>query len=70
MNVLVVKVQNENNIPLLKKLIGIFKEKISVLSEEEYRDSKFAELLEEGLKTKTLSEKEAKKEFRKRGIRI
>ena len=70
MNVLVVKVQNENNIPLLKKLIGIFKEKISVLSEEEYLDSKFAELLEEGLKTTTLSEKEAKKEFRKRGIRI
>lgn len=70
MSVLVVKIKNEENATFLKKLIGALHEKASVMSDEEYRDSRFAELLKEGRKSRTLTSSEAKKEFKKRGINI
>ena len=70
MSVLVIKIANEENTSLLKKFIGILHEKAKVLTDEEYRDSMFAKLLEEGRKSKALSSSEAKKELKKRGINI
>ena len=70
MSVVVVKIKNEGNISLLKKFIGILDEKAKVLSDEEYRDSMFAKLLDEGRKSRVLSSAEAKKALKKRGINI
>ena len=70
MSVFVVQIKNEENTSLLKKFIGILHEKAKVLSDEEYRDSMFAKLLEEGRKSKLLSYSEAKKELKKRGINL
>ena len=70
MSVLVIKIRNEENTSLLKKFIGILHEKAKVLTDEEYRDSMFAKLLEEGRKSKLLSSSEAKKELTKRGINL
>ena len=69
MSVLVIKIKDEGKTPQLKKFIAsIFGEKANVLTDEEYRDSKLAELLEEGLKSESLSAKETRKEFKKRGV--
>ncbi len=69
MSVLVIKIKDEGKTPELKKFIaGIFGAKAEVLTDEEYRDSKLAELLEEGLQSKSLSAKETRKEFKKRGV--
>ena len=68
MSVLVIKISNEENASLLKKFIGILHEKAKVLTDEEYRDSMFCKLLEEGRKSKILSSAQAKKELKKRGI--
>ena len=70
MSVVVVKIKNEENTSLLKKFINTLHEKAKVLSNEEYRDSMFAKLLEEGRKSRVLSQSEAKKELKKRGINI
>lgn len=70
MSVFVIKIKNEENTSLLKKFINILHEKASVLTDEEYRDSMFSKLLEQGRKSKTLSLSEAKKELKKRGISI
>lgn len=70
MSVVVVKIKNEENTSLLKKFISILHEKAKVLSDEDYRDSLFSKLLEEGRKSKTLSAAETKKELKKRGINI
>jgi hypothetical protein len=70
MSVVVVKMKNEKNTSLLKKFIGILHEKAEVISDEDYRDSMFAKLLEEGRKSKSLSSAQAKKELKKRGINI
>ncbi|HTB31989.1 MAG TPA: hypothetical protein VK808_08195 [Bacteroidia bacterium] len=70
MSVVVVKMKNEKNTSLLKKFIAILHEKAEILSDEDYRDSMFAKLLEEGRKSKTLSPAQAKKELKKRGINI
>ena len=70
MSVLVVKIANENNTFLLKKLVSVFNEKAKVLTNEEYRDAMFSKLLEEGRKSKVLSATQAKKELSKRGIKL
>ena len=70
MSILVIKIKDEKNTSLLKKFIGSLHEKAQVLTDEEYRDSAFADLLEEGRKSKTLSAAQAKKELKKRGITI
>jgi len=70
MSILVIKIKDEKNTSLLKKFIGSLHEKAQVLTDEEYRDSAFAGLIEEGRKTKTLSVTQAKKELKKRGITI
>jgi hypothetical protein len=69
MSVLVIKIKDNSKISDFKKVIaGIFGEKANVLTDEEYRDSKLAELLEEGLKSDSLSPAETRKEFKKRGV--
>ena len=69
MSVLVIKIKDKGKTPELKKFIAsIFGEKADVLSDEEYRDSKLAELLEEGMKSESLSAEETRKEFKKRGV--
>ena len=70
MSVVVVKIKNEKNTSLLKKLIALFHEKAHVLSDEEYRDSMFSNLMDEGRKSKLLTDAEAKKELKKRGITV
>ncbi len=68
MSVMVVKIKNKENTSVLKKIVAALNEKASVLSDEEYRDSMFSRLLEEGRKSKLLSTAQAKKELTKRGI--
>lgn len=68
MSILVVKIKNEENLSLLKRIIGAFKEKADVLSDEEYRDSKFAELIDEAKDSEVVPEETVKKEFKKHGI--
>ncbi len=69
MSVLVIKIKDEGKTTQLKKLIAsIFGEKADIVSDADYRDSKLAELLEEGLKSETLSPAETRKEFKKRGV--
>ena len=43
---------------MLKKLIGVFKEKISVCSNEEYRDKIASDLMDEGLKMDIVPEEQ------------
>ncbi len=68
MSVMVVKIKKKENTSVLKKIVAALNEKASVLSDEEYRDSMFSKLLEEGRKSKLLSTTQAKKELTKRGI--
>ncbi len=70
MSVVVIKIKNEENTSLVKKFIGTLHEKAEVMTDEEYRDSKFSELLEEGRKSKSLSPAQTKRELRKRGINV
>jgi len=67
MSVIVIKIKNEENVSMLKKLIGIFKERTTVFSDEGYKDRIASELIDEGLKTEILSEEETRKEYKKRG---
>ena len=69
MSILVVKVKHEENISLLKRIISAFKEKVDVLSDEEYRDSQFARLIEEAKDSEIVPEETVRKEFKKRGIK-
>ena len=68
MSVLIIKVKNEQNVSVLKQMIGVFKEKVSVLSDEEYRDSQFASLIEEEKDSAVVPEETIRKEFKKRGL--
>ena len=68
MSILVIKVKNEQNVLTLSRVINAFKEKVNVLTDEEYRDSQFAALLEEAKDSKAVPEEIVKKEFKKRGI--
>ena len=71
MSYFIIEIKESESISALKRILKkFFSGKVQVLSNEEYRDSKFAELLDEGLKTKQLSEKETIAEFKKRGINI
>ena len=65
---MVVKIRNKENTSVLKKIVAALNEKANVLSDEEYRDSMFSKLLEEGRKSKSLSNAQAKKELNKREI--
>ena len=69
MSILVIKVKNEQNISMLKQIINVFKEKVSVLSDEEYRDHQFAALIEEEKDSEVVPEEIIKKEFNKHGIK-
>jgi len=70
MSVIIVKIKNESILTTVKKILTIFSKDIVIINNEEYRDSKFAGLLEEGRKSKIVSEEETKQEFKKRGITI
>ena len=70
MSVVVVKIKHKENASLLKKLVAALNEKANVLTDEEYRDSMFSKLLEEGRKSKLLSSSQAKRELNKRGISL
>ncbi len=70
MSVIIARIENEETVSLLKKFIGILNEKAEVLTDEEYRDSLFSKLLEEGRKSKLLSSTEAKISLKKYGIKI
>lgn len=70
MSVVVVKIKKKENTSLLKKLVAALNEKADVLSDEEYRDSRFSVLMESGRKSKLLSIAEGKKELKKRGVAI
>ena len=69
MSILVVKIKHEENVSLLKRIISAFREKVDVLSDEEYLDSKFAELIEDVKDSDVVPEETVKKEFKKRGIK-
>lgn len=68
MSILVIKVKNERNVSMLKQMISVFKEKVRVLSDEEYRDSHFAALIDDVKNSEAVPEETVKKEFKKRGI--
>jgi hypothetical protein len=70
MSVVIVKIKRKENTSLLKKLVAALNEKADVLSDEEYRDSRFSALMESSRKSKLLSTVEAKKELKKRGVAI
>lgn len=65
-----VKIKNKENTSVLKKIVAALNEKANMLTDEEYRDSMFSKMLEEGRKSKSLSSAQAKKELNKRGIRL
>ena len=68
MSVMVVKIKNKENTSVLKKIVAALNEKANMLTDEEYRDSIFSKLMQEGRKSKLLSSTQAKKELNKRGI--
>lgn len=68
MSVMVVKIRNKGNASVLKKIVSALNEKPRFLSDEEFRDSMFSNLLKEGRKSKLLSNTQAKLELNKRGI--
>ena len=68
MSVIIVKIKNEKNLSIIKQILNVFSKDISIMDDEEYRDSKFAELMEEGRKSAIASENETKLEFKKRGF--
>jgi hypothetical protein len=71
MSVLVIKIKDKGKINPLRKLVkSLYGQSAYVLTDEEYRDSKFLQLMAEGRKTGTLSDAEAKKALKKRGIKI
>jgi flagellar motor switch protein FliG len=70
MSIVLVKIKHEENASLLKKFIGILNEKAEIIDDEDYRDAMFSKLLAEGRKSKLLSHSQAKKELKKRGIKV
>ena len=68
MSVLVIKIKNEQNIPTISRVINAFKEKVDVMSDEEYRDHQFASLIEDAKDSKVVTKDTLKKELKKRGI--
>lgn len=69
MSVIIARVGKQENISYLKKILNVFTSDIKVMSDEEYRDSRFAELIEEGKKSGRATEEKTKKEFKKRGLK-
>jgi hypothetical protein len=69
MSILVVMIKNEQNLSILKQIIGVFKEKVSVISDEEFSDRQFAALIEEEKDSEVVPEEAIKKEFSKHGIK-
>jgi ATP-dependent helicase/DNAse subunit B len=70
MSVVVARIKNEEHVHLLRKFIGILNEKVEVFTDEEYRDTLFSKLLEEGRKSKTLTAAASKKALKQHGIEL
>ena len=68
MSVIIAKIKNESTISTLKQILNIFSKEVTIMSDEEYKDKTASDLMDEGLKTKLLSEEETRKEFKKRGV--
>jgi len=69
MSVIIAKIKDEGVVSNLRKILNIFTREVRVMSDEEYRDTKFAELIEEGKSSEIVSEETVKKEFKKRGLK-
>jgi hypothetical protein len=70
MSIVIARIRKKEHVALLKKFIGILNEKAEVVSEDDYRDAFFSQLLSEGRKTKLLTAAETEKALKKHGIKI
>ena len=70
MSVIIARVGKNENISYLKKIINVFTSDIKVMSDEEYRDSRFAELIDEAKRSEVATDTKTKKEFKKRGLKF
>jgi hypothetical protein len=70
MSIVVIRLKKKSNTNLVKKFLATLNEEANVLTDEEFRDSLFSKLLEEGRKSNLLPAIEAKKELAKRGIGV
>ena len=68
MSVIIARIEKQKNISYLKKILNVFTSEVKVMSDEKYRDSRFAELIEEAKDSVIVSEEKIKKEFKKRGL--
>ncbi|OFY66950.1 MAG: hypothetical protein A3H98_14475 [Bacteroidetes bacterium RIFCSPLOWO2_02_FULL_36_8] len=55
MSVIIAKIQNKSILNTVKQILSVFTKDISVMNNEEYRDSKLSELLDEGRKSRIVS---------------
>ena len=68
MSIAIIKIKDQE-IPMLKKFIDAFTgAKMRVINNEDYQEEIMSKLIEEGLKSKILSEEQVKKEFKKHGV--
>jgi hypothetical protein len=70
MSIVVIRLKKKSNTNLVKKFLATLNEEANVLTDEEFRDSMFSKLLDEGRKSNLLPALEAKKELAKRGISL
>jgi hypothetical protein len=70
MRTLVIKADNNSNANLIARFARALKMDVKQLSEKELDDYHFAKLIDEGMKSKTISEEEVFNFFRKHGVRI
>jgi hypothetical protein len=70
MSIVLIRLKKKSNTNLVKKFLATLNEEANVLTDEEFRDSMFSKLLEEGRKSNLLPALEAKKELAKRGISL
>ncbi len=70
METLLIKAGNKQNANLIARFAKALKMDVKHLSEEELDDYHFAKLIDEGMKSKTVSEKEVLNFFSKNGITI
>jgi hypothetical protein len=68
MSIAIIKIKDQE-IPMLKKFINAFTgAKMRVINNEDYQEELMSKLIEEGLKSKIMTEEQVKKEFKKHGV--
>lgn len=70
MKTLVIKAENNHNANLIASFAKALKMDVKQLTEKELDDYHFAKLIDEGMKSSSISEEEVFNYFRKHGIRI